>query len=221
MRRVILVALLVGLVGLSSCDTKNIGTTEPARFYVTAALAPVTTMTTGLDATMTATWNSGTAPYTIGINMGGGTTANVPAGTPATSPYTATFTLGGAGTYTYTVTVVDAGALSATATLTYVVAAAGENGAPSVTSTAMDGNQYFVYVSDPDGDTPLTVTVTDVAGLSVDNNTQVADGTGEAVFTWTADNPAVGGEGETTVTVDDGTLTSAPWVETISIPAVK
>ena len=170
---------------------------------------------------MTATWTGGTAPYTIGINMGGGTTANVPAGTAATSPYTHTFTLGDAGTYTYTVSVVDASANSATATLAYIVEAVGEGGAPSIVSTSLDGTEYFVYVSDPDGDTPLTVTVTDVAGLSVDSNTRVADGTGLAQFTWTADNPAAGGEGETTVTVDDGALTSAPWVETISIPPVK
>lgn len=45
---------------------------------------------------------------TISADMGGGTTENVPAGTPATSPFERLFTLGEPGAYVYTVIATDA-----------------------------------------------------------------------------------------------------------------
>ena len=91
-RLLVLVAAMV-LVLAVSCDTKNIGTGGgPTRGPV-----PVVTVPAGMngaaDANWTVTWVGGTAPYTIAMAMGGGTTADVPAGTAAVSPFAQTFTM--------------------------------------------------------------------------------------------------------------------------------
>ena len=125
MRLLMVLPLLVVLIGFVSCDTKNIGYEPPEQIYVNVTLTPDTAMAEGLTATMTITWTGGAGPYTIGINMGGGGTVDIPAGTPATSPFTQEFTLTDAGTYTYSVTVIDALTRVGSATGTYTIEAGG------------------------------------------------------------------------------------------------
>jgi len=85
-----------------------------------------------------------------------------------------------------------------------LVSTAPLNAAPEIASAVFDEatDTLTVTVSDADGD-PLTVSVTQPAGLAVDATSKPATG-GSAQFIWTATNPAAGGDGETTITVDDG-----------------
>ena len=187
------------LLAGTSCRTKNVGDEGP---IVGATFTQATTWNAGLAATLTVNWNGGTAPYTIQAAMGGGTTENIAAGTAATSPFTQDFTLVEGGPFTWTVTITDTTGLSGMATGEYTVGAT-LNQAPVIDDTDFTAGVLTVTVSDPDSDTPLTVTVSAVTGATVDATSVDATATGEAVFNWTADDPFTGVDGTTTVTVTD------------------
>jgi hypothetical protein len=210
----VLVAAAVILLAVS-CDTKNVGNTAlPFR-------GPIVTVTVPADMNgaevhnWVVSWIGGTAPYTIEMAMGGGTTANVPAGTAAVSPFTQAFTMVNPSVvddvnYNYTVTVTDAQGLSGTATAQYTVLHM-LNQAPVIESAVFDAatDRLTVSVSDPDDGETLDVTVTVPAGLGVDDDTKTAAATGPlaATFDWTATDFVTGGSGTTTVTVSDGDAT--------------
>ena len=128
-RAVLLVILLSVSITLSvaGCqslvaDTLNVSSGGACRGpQVTALLVEDFAWCAGLTATLTVTWTVGTGPYTLSADMGGGTTENIPAGTPATSSFTHVFTLAQDGIFTYTVTVIDANNNAGTATSSYSV----------------------------------------------------------------------------------------------------
>jgi len=130
-------------------------------------------------ATLTVIWTYGRAPYTIGCNMGGGTTEDVPPGTPAVSPFTHEFTLI-EGTWFYTITVTDSttwhdlDGLTGTTTGAYTVGPP-LNHPPAIDDVTFEGSVLTVYVSDPDGDS-VDVELIGVPelGLMVDGNRKIA-----------------------------------------------
>jgi hypothetical protein len=198
-----------------------------------AAPAPVVTvpanMAGGADANWSVSWTGGTAPYTIEMDLGGGATANVAAGTAATTPYAHTFTmvnpsLTDNASYTYTVRVTDSEDRVGTATAQYTI---GPTNGPEITidSAVFDAalDRLTVTVSSPDDGETLTVSVTVPAGLAVDDAEKVAAATGPltATFDWTALDILAGATGDTTITVDNGhgatdtetaTITVEPFV---------
>ncbi|MBN2082180.1 hypothetical protein JW859_08220 [bacterium] len=218
----VLVAALV-LILAASCDTKNIGTGGPLMGPQVTVTVP-TGMFGAQDATWTVTWTDSTAPYAITMNMGGGTTANVPA-TTATSPFTQVFTMVNASqtddaTYTYTVTVTDGNGNAGTATATYTVGPL-QNQDPTIDSVTYTAPTLTVNVSDPDAGDTLTVTVTEPTGLAADTTSRVASQvSGSAAFTWSATDIIAGGSGDTTITVDDGNGGTDSTSQTIAIAAI-
>jgi len=203
-KKLFVLVAAVALLLAASCDTKNIGTGLPLRGpQVSATFTAASTFNAGLTATLTVSWSGGTGPYTIGANMGGGTTANVAAGTPATSPFSQVFTLVEGGPFTWTATVTDANGNPGNATGTYTVGEA-LNAAPVITNVAVAGGQVTVSVTDADGD-DVTVSVTEPAGLSAAaTSVVVAGGNGDAVFNFSATDIIAGGSGTTDITADDG-----------------
>jgi len=209
--RFFIVALLVFslVLACSSCRTKNVGDEGP---IVTATFTQASTWNDGLTATLNVTWTEGTAPFTIQAAMGGGTTENIAAGTAATTPFNRILTLVEGGPFTWTVTVTDANGDSGQQTGTYTVGAT-LNQAPVIDSVDYTNGVLTVNVSDPDGDTPLTVTVTDVADATVDSNSVDATAAGVSVFNFSQDDPFTAVNGDTTVTVTDpGGLTDTDTV---------
>ena len=219
----VLVAALV-LILAASCDTKNIGTDNPVMGPTVTVTVPAD-MFGAQDATWTVTWTNSQAPYEVTMNMGGGTTANVPA-TTATSPFTQTFTMVNASqtddaTYTYTVIVTDGNGNAGEATATYTVGPL-QNQDPVIDSVTYTAPDLTVNVSDPDAGDTLTVTVTEPTGLAVDAASKdAAQVTGSATFTWSATDLIAGGTGDTTITVDDGNGGTATASETITIAPIS
>jgi len=223
-KKLFVLVAAVALILAASCDTKNIGTDPwPTAGPVPAAtFTAVDTWNANLTATLTVTWTGGTGPYTIACAMGGGTTANVAAGTPAASPFTQVFTLVEGGPFNYTVTVTDSLTIPGTATGTYTVGEA-LNAAPVIESSVVAGNVLTVTVSDVDND-DVTVTVTEPAGLMADAASKVvAGGNGAVAFNWSAMDIIGGGSGTTDITADDGIATDTDsatiTIGGINIPA--
>jgi len=184
-------------------------------------VAPPTGMNGDADALWTVTWIDGTGPFRISMNLGGGTTADVPAGTPAVSPFTQVFTLVNPSTtvnatYTYTVTITDSQGYSGTATGLYTV---GPSEAPpqNIESAVYAEPVLTVTVGDPDDAQILTVYVTVPLGFAVDQASKVAAATGPltASFIWSALDFLAGASGTTTVTVagSDGIVHSTTDVQ--------
>jgi flagellar hook assembly protein FlgD len=91
-----------------------------------------------------------------------------------------------------------------TDTATQAITLGSANNAPVIGTVTYAGGVLTVPVTDPDND-DVTVTVTDVAGFTVDNNTQVVTGgNGNAIFHWTPGDIITGASGDTTITADDG-----------------
>jgi len=212
-KKLFVLVAAVALVLAASCDTKNIGTDMgPSKGPVIASVtfAPADAVNDrlgGATGTVTVVWASGTAPYTISMDFGGGATPNVPAGTPATSPYVAnvTYVNGGdaAATYNYSVVVTDSVPQSGSATGTYDVGPTG-NTPPVIESAVVTDTVLTVTVSDVEND-DVTVTVTEPAGLLVDATSKVVSGgNGSVDFNWSAENIIDGGSGSTDITADDG-----------------
>jgi len=213
---IIILSVAIGLLS-AGCRTANVGPAQTIQN--TLAVTVPAGMTGGEDSTWRVTWSGGTAPYTIEMDMGGGATADVAAGTAATSPFEHDFTMV-VGDFTYTVTVTGSLGTSGTVSGTYTVA--GTQGTPSIDDVTYADGVLTVTVSDPDGD-EVTVTVTEPAGLVVDATSKVATG-GTAVFNWSATDPIAGGSGDTTITADDGlggtdTATETITIAPLSVPA--
>lgn len=96
------------------------------------------------------------------MDMGGGATEDVPAGTPAASPFTQTFTMVNPSmtdaTYTYTVTVTDSSRNFGMMTGTYTVGPI-SNEAPSIDSLIFVDGVLTATVSDPDETGALSVDI--------------------------------------------------------------
>jgi hypothetical protein len=107
-----------------------------------------------------------------------------------------------------------------TDTATQAITLGATNQAPVIGAVAYADGVLTVPVTDADND-DVTVTVTAVTGLSVDNATQVVTGgNGDAVFNWTPDDVIAGGSGDTTITADDGVTATPPTtIQTISFAA--
>lgn len=213
---VIILGVAAGLL-TGGCRTANVGPAQTIQN--TLAVTVPAGLTGGADATWRVTWSGGTPPYTIEMDMGGGATADIAAGTAATSPFEHDFTMV-AGDFTYTVTVTGSLGTSGTVSGSYTVASTQD--APSIDDVTYADGVLTVTVSDPDGDT-VTVSVTEPAGLAVDALSKEATG-GTAVFNWSATDPIAGGSGDTTITADDGqggtdTATATITIDPLSIPA--
>jgi len=220
----VLVAVALMVVA-ASCETKNMGGPLPSWGPIVTVTVPAG-MNGGLPATWTVTWASGTGPFTISMNMGGGTTANVAAGTPGVSPFTQVFTMVNPSTidtapYSYTVVVTDSQGLSGTATGAYNVGPT-LNADPTVSAVYAEP-VLTVTVNDVDDLNTFTVDVTVPAGLAVDDTSKVPSATGPVVatFNWSATDFVLGGTGTTTVTVTDqdgGTATTDVLITIAAFP---
>ena len=220
------VALLIAAV---SCDTKNVGGNLPTWGPIITGVNFPAAMNGAADATWTVSFTSGTAPYTISMNLGGGATNNVPAGTPAVSPFTQVFTMVNASTtdnatYTYTVTVTDSRGFSGTATGSFTVGPM-LNQAPVIDSAIYtEGTRTLaVTVSDPDDGETLTVNIAGVdAPISVDAASKAAAATGPLVanFVFSSSDPFADASDSVDVTVNDGDADSAVTAVTITVPGI-
>jgi len=219
----VLVAAVV-LVMAASCDTLNLGNDrEPGRGPVIegAAVTSATTMNGGEPGTLTVPWTSGTAPFTIAITINGVTV--VPAGTAAgTSPYTFDFTLEEGTDIPWTVAMLDANGQGGDANGTYTAGPV-LNARPTIDNVAVAGAVVTVTVADVEGD-DVTVTASDIAGMTLaTGSVVVAGGNGDAVFTFTNDDPMVDVTGTTNIEAQDTEHTDMPATDTatVSIDALE
>jgi hypothetical protein len=225
--RLIAAAAVLCCALAASCATKNINYTFPPWGPIVTVTKPAE-MSGGAEATWTVSWPVGqtgpvfppdpSAPYTISMNMGGGTTQNIPVRTPATIPFAQTFTMVNPSTavpatYTYTVVVTNSQGLSGTATGSYTVGPS-PNHPPVIEDAVYSAatRTMVVTVSDPDDGETLTVDVTVLPGCSVDSASKVAaskaaSATGPltASFVWSPSGAQSGdgSSGNSTVTVTD------------------
>lgn len=225
LRAAAMLAAFLALLG--ACDTKNVGQPWPPPPAWVQVTLP-TDMQGGTEAVWQVTWIGGTAPYTIQMNLGGGATENVPAGTAALSPFTHAFTmvnpsLEDGANYSYTVQVIDSNYMVSMASGTFFVGPT-PNQPPLIESAVynMATRTLTVTVSDPDDGEELWVSVTEVPGLGVDATGKYAAATGPftADFVWNAEDLLAGGAGVTTVSVTDsqGGLQATTEVP-VSVPA--
>jgi hypothetical protein len=204
-----LVALVLLPYVVTSCDTLNVGLPPQMRGR---GPIPTVTVPAGMNGTEAADWTvawiGGEAPYTIAMAMGGGA-ADVPAGTPAVSPFAQTFTMvnpskRNSATYTYAVTVTEADGMFDVATATYTVGPT-LNIAPTIDDLDFTACVLTVTVSDDDETGALSVGVAVPAGMAVDASpkdaAQVSSAT--ATFTLSATNLIAGASGDVSVTVTD------------------
>jgi len=175
----------------------------------------------------TVTWTGGLAPYTIEMDLGGGTVENVPAGTPAVSPFVVelaaiTPSPDSPSTYKYTVTVTDnlGNAGSQTGSYNFPLI---DGVLPRIESISYEPPVLTVVVSDV-SEYDVTVSVTEPEGFTVDAVSKaVAGGNGAAVFYWSAVDVMAGASGTTEITADDGyggtdTNSASLYIAPISIP---
>jgi len=218
-----LVLIVFLFVCIAGCDTLNVGTGMTGGSHPkigTVTVTSATSMNAGETGTITVPWVGATAPCTIAISIGGA--ALVPAGTAAgMSPYTFDFTLE-EGTINWIVTMIDNTGGEGTASGTYT-AGPPLNDDPTIENTVLVDGVLTVTVADTEGD-DVTVTVTDITGLEVDNNTVIVPGgNGDAMFSWSPVDAFVGGTGDTTVTVADAATNTgeeASAIIHIPIPAL-
>jgi len=231
----LLLVMLLTCLLLAGCDTKNIGTggiypPEPP----TPSVYPPADMAGGEQATWVVSFWGGYRPFTISMDMGGGTTENVTEQTiEHTENFSYTFTMVNpsrteSASYTYSVTTANDPEFSLNGwqrgfTGFYTVGPT-PNNPPSIDDVVFEDGVLYVYVSDADGD-ELTVTVIEPTGLYVDASSRIAtQAAGVAAFTWNAFDGIAGGSGDTTITVTDDyggeTTTTYPIVVPgYSIPA--
>ena len=213
MKKLLLLVAAALLVMAVSCDTLNMGGVPfPSKGPVVTVSVPAG-MNGAEDATWTVTWTSGVSPFTISMDMGGGATANVAAGTAAVSPFTQVFTMvnpstAADATYTYNVRVTDSNNQVGVATATYIVGPT-LNQNPTIDSAVYTPatDTLVVTVSDPDDGETLTVGVVGNNGVSPDAASKVASATGPltATFTFSAADTFGGAPtGTADITVSDG-----------------
>lgn len=203
------VMLVMMLWIATGCDTKNIGgNVYPPRAAVVFVTVPAG-MNGGAEFPWTVTWTTSNVPFTIEMDMGGGTTADVPEGTPAVSPFAQTFTMVNPSTTedatcTYTVIITDAYGQSGVATGTYIVGPI-PNEAPSIDDISYADGVLTVTVSDRDESGALSVDVELPEGMLVDatpkDAAQVSGAT--ATFNLGAADVFAGASGDVMVTVTD------------------
>lgn len=229
MKKLLLLVAAALLVTVVSCDTLNMGGLPfPSKGPVVTVAVPAN-MNGGLDATWTVTWASGVGPFTISMDMGGGTTANVAAGTLATTPFTQVFTMVNPSTttpatYTYNVRVTDSNNQVGVATATYTVGIT-LNADPTIDSAVYTEatKTLAVTVSDVDDGETLTVACTGAGGVTPDAASKVASATGPFVasFVFSADDFFNGATGTADITVTDSNGGSASQTGiVITIPGV-
>ncbi len=223
--RLTALAAVVCCLLAAGCDTKNVWQPGPIVDRFVTVTVP-DQMAGGQAATWMVTWAWGASPFTISLDMGGGTTSDVSEDAPATNPFTQTFTMvnpsaADSATYTYKVTVTDSLGVSSTATATYSIEPT-PNSTPVIESAVYPKatSTLLVTVSDPDDNETLTVDVTVPEGLAVDAASKVASATGPltASFVWRPADFIAGGSGTTTVTVTDSAGATASTGVEISFP---
>lgn len=204
MKKTFVIVAMGLLLLVASCDTKNIGPDVISRGPQVSVTVPAD-MNGMVAYAWVASWIGGTGPYTISWDFGGGA-ANIPIGA-GVSPVTSNVMMNDNNTgadlnFTYTVTVTDSQGLSGTASASYVLGIT-LNMSPTIDSMVIAGNTLTVTVSDGDDD-PVTVSVSNHAGMSADSASKVADGAGVATFSFTADDMLVGASTTIDVSADDG-----------------
>lgn len=121
----------------------------------------------GASSTWSVSWIGGTAPYTIELDLGGGAAENVPAGTPAQSPFTHVFTminpnLVNSAAYTYLAAVTDRDGLRGTAIGTYTIGGESFNAINIESAVFDDGLGVLTIEISARNDWPLTVSLATV-----------------------------------------------------------
>jgi hypothetical protein len=155
-------------------------------------------------------WEGGLAPYTIGINAGGGTQANLPAGTPASSPFKADFELVNGSFYleeihAYLVVVTDANGYTAVSQGSYEVQPA-EAPKLSIKNLSYDFDSGLLRViADPDGWDSLLAELTLPAGWIADATERWMEIAGDEAVAefYIYPEDIIAGAGELGVTVSD------------------
>ena len=228
--RVLIAILMLCSLSLGGCrDTLNVGRGDfinygPSINAFTVSPADPAGLFGGESATFSASFHSGTAPYTISIDFGGAASPNLD-WTPATSPFSSTVALVDlqrAQDFTATFRVTDALGFTANPrTLTFNVGATRNK--PPVLTLAVAGNIVSASITDPDS-SEVTVTLDSVSsGLSGRPASQrIEGGNGSADFSFSAVEILAGAVGTATFTADDrdggtdtetsGTITVQPVV---------
>ena len=202
-------AAICALVLLGSACSNNVREQEPPWPIVITQV----TVPEQLHGSEAAVWrieySADAEPCRIMMDMGGGAAQDLPAGTPATSPFEHSFMMlnpskTDTASYTYEVIVTNPMGFTAIATGSYSVGPNTDE-PPLVESAVYVAAQHAltVTVADADDGAVLTVSVTEPAGMTVDASSKTAAATGPltAVFYFSADDPLAGAGGDTTVTV--------------------
>ncbi|MBN2081193.1 hypothetical protein JW859_03185 [bacterium] len=232
-----LIAALLGCLLLTGCDTKNVGTggilpPEPPQPIVTVPA----NLAGGVEATWVVNFIGIAVPFSIEMQMGGGTTLDVPAGTMVSgSSFSYTFMMVNPSrtdpaTYTWLVRTTAEPGYSFTdyvgtreATGAYTVEPT-PNNPPVIDNVTFADGVLSVYVSDADGD-ELTVTLEGGVTSMFDELSKVAvDGVAEFTTGGFGDSFISGGTGDVEITVTDDyggedTFTYTITIDAISIPA--
>ncbi len=207
-------------------------TTLPEENGTVSVVIPVG-MVPGFDYTWVASWESGTAPFSIAWDFGGG--AENTAATDATSPSPVSITMASEPslTYTYTVVVTDAEGSENEASGTFEIGeipteipeivedeadggdgednggdAGGDeepvpNVAPTIEAVEEELGTIIVSVNDSDN-AVVAVFVSGIPGMVAALDTQLVAVPGTAIFNFAADQYYFVDAGTTTITVNDG-----------------
>lgn len=211
-------ALTAGLVTLASCDVFNVGGDLANWGPQPGAITVPSGKVAGESGEFSVAWTSGTLPFTISWDFGGGADPGT-LDTPATSPNSQTVLLNvdAGGSFTVTAQVTDAQSLSGSASAQYSYGPS-PNTAPVLTVTAGDGTTSItVQADDADGD-DVTITATAPAGFSVDGPLTVTGLSGDVTFNFIPDDFLAGGSGEASFTGNDGMVDSDPVTATVTAP---
>lgn len=202
-------ALLAGLAAFASCDVFNVGGDLANWGPQLSAITVPTGKVAGESGEFSVSWTSGTLPFTISWDFGGGADPD-DITTPATSPNAQTVLLNvdAGGSFTVTAQVTDAQSLTGSANAQYSYGPS-PNTAPVLTVTAGDGTTSItVRADDADGD-DVTITATAPAGFTVGAPQTIASGA-TATFHFSATDVFGGGSGTASFVGNDGSANSEP-----------
>jgi hypothetical protein len=223
--------LAVGLLILAaSCETLNVGGNGPFRFSVDSVSVTPDPIVAGGTGTATVNFTGVTGPFTFTFNFGAGVTpatqtVTVASGSTATVTFVTDFFLSQeAASRNITVSVTGTDGTNTSGgpvTDTFVVTGVPDQ-PPVINSVTFNADgTVTVNASDPDGDTPITITQTTApAGATVADTTVDVDGSGNAVFSYSANDLFAGGGGTAGFTATANGATSAEETVTITLPGI-
>ena len=211
--------IITAVLLAAGCDSMNTGTFPPVLGPRNIRITGSSGLLIGVDASWTASWVDGYAPYNYTWDFGGGAEPNVITGTTEDlSSVVVVEMLGYAitspDTFTMAFTLTDSLGRSCSRSLNYSTRY-GPNLSPIIDSAVYTEatRTLVVTVSSPDDNETMTVDVTIPSGLTVDAASKVASQTGPLTvsFVWSAENYIAGGSGITTINVTDQDGGTAHW----------